>query len=921
MGTAHQIPNPDYPQVPGAPPIIFRDHSFGATEGTVTLNGVALAIVSWGVDTIEATVPNTVSLTNGRFTGQLVVTRSNGISTELGVTLHVMASCLGSTPDNTVIRVPDDYMTIQEAIDAAPYQANTVGPLILVDSGTYTENVIMNKPVRLQGRGPGCTVIDGNPTPLERLDAWHRRIELPAAQGGLNGLALENFMMKYPFQENEAPCIVVFGEQFFPDGVIGAFGDNPYANVFNPGFRFGTQDNYADIANPVAGVAIPGQALIDGFKLVGSKAGGGLFVFTRARGLLASNLEVTNNQGNYAGGVSVSVPDAGFQMFDEDDYRQHTAGFQNTDVVLRYNKIHKNGGFQGAGGMAISEDSHNYRVEKNKIKGNFCRFNGAGFAHVGVSDDGMISQNEITFNENFFGAILLRAGDGGGIYIGGDLVGGSGSGSVTIDGNLIQGNLCGSGRGGGIRAVAMSGRDVLSINDPDIIPFPYPAPWPLYTLTIINNIIVDNIAALDGGGISLQDVSRCTIAHNTIANNDSTATGQAAFLAGSLDSAPMPAGISSHPHGTVLQDLWLQARDQPLLVGTGQENLEFFGIDEPTYSNPVLVDNIIWHNRSWWFDASYIDPLTGGLVGALMPNTASPYWDLGVEGSAAPADPHLDPAACVLTSQIDPATGHNYGAAPANLYADPQFVSEYFNTLETQRVIDEGGNNINIRFTPLTAAGSDYHIQPGSPAVDSADDAIDYIINLPAPAGAVSPPFPWLQSRLLLGWLRLAWGGWPALPPVGTSSLLDADFDREVRPDWMTGDPDVGADEIGLAAPVPDIKANGSDGPVTVVRPTRVVLTVTLDPGDFAGQNADWWIRARRGNQTFWVTGGGAVVAGSTPVLYRQAPLSNYGPVIALNRQLAAGIYKVDFIVDNTMDGVLNGATVADRLIVQVVNP
>ncbi|MHA2220098.1 MAG: hypothetical protein ACXACY_29790, partial [Candidatus Hodarchaeales archaeon] len=41
--------------------------------------------------------------------------------------------------------------------------------------------------------------------------------------------------------------------------------------------------------------------------------------------------------------------------------------------------------------------------------------------------------------------------------------------------------------------------------------------------------------------------------------------------------------------------------------------------------------------------------------------------------------------------------------------------------------------------------------------------------------------------------------------------------------------------------PVPDIKANGSDGPVTVLFSDPFTLTVQLDTGSMLGQNADWW--------------------------------------------------------------------------------
>ena len=535
----------------------------------------------------------------------------------------------------------------------------------------------------------------------------------------------------------------------------------------------------------MAGEAIPGQSLIDGFKLSGSKAGGGIYVFTRVRGIQISNNEIVNNQGNYAGGISVGVPDAGFQMYDEDDFRSRTAGFQNTDVVIRHNKIHKNSGFQGAGGIAVSEDSHRYLVEDNLIIGNFSRFHGGGIAHIGRSDDVMIKDNNISFNENFFGAILLRAGDGGGIYVGGDLAGGTGSGSVTIDGNLIQGNMTGSGSGGGIRVNAMSGLDVFSIGDPDLIcedSAACPSPWPLFSLTLTNNIIINNIAGLDGGGISLQDVSRGLIAHNTIANNDSTAVGRRAFPAGEISSIPMPAGVAAHPHSSVLQFLWEEAQIQSL-TGTAGKVLEFCieglpnipanvnppectGTPDPTYPDLTIANNIIWHNNSWFFNGTTTGP-AGDIQGSLEPNPAGDYWDVGLFGSTTDS---LSPVGGILSP------GHGY---PGNLDDDPLFVFEYLNTIEAATVIDEGGNNINMRFTPLPGdagglvADSDYHIGAGSPAIDA---------------------------------------------PVATAStlpILALDFDDQARPSGAGVD--VGADEYAAPAPPPCPADVTGDGTVNIL--------------------------------------------------------------------------------------------------------
>jgi nitrous oxidase accessory protein len=56
-----------------------------------------------------------------------------------------------------IIRVPTDYRTIQEAINAA-----SSGDTIYVYNGTYLENVVVNKTVALVGQDVDLTVIDGN---------------------------------------------------------------------------------------------------------------------------------------------------------------------------------------------------------------------------------------------------------------------------------------------------------------------------------------------------------------------------------------------------------------------------------------------------------------------------------------------------------------------------------------------------------------------------------------------------------------------------------------------------------------------------------------------------------------------------------------------------------------------------------------
>lgn len=42
--------------------------------------------------------------------------------------------------------------------------------------------------------------------------------------------------------------------------------------------------------------------------------------------------------------------------------------------------------------------------------------------------------------------------------------------------------------------------------------------------------------------------------------------------------------------------------------------------------------------------------------------------------------------------------------------------------------------------------------------------------------------------------------------------------------------------------PVPDVRVNGSNGPVTIPQGDNLTVTITLNPGSNSGENADWWV-------------------------------------------------------------------------------
>ncbi len=72
--------------------------------------------------------------------------------------LLILCLC-GPILNASTINVPDDYTTIQTAIDAA-----ASGDTVNVAAGTYVENIVLKDGVELIGAGKDITIIDGNGT-------------------------------------------------------------------------------------------------------------------------------------------------------------------------------------------------------------------------------------------------------------------------------------------------------------------------------------------------------------------------------------------------------------------------------------------------------------------------------------------------------------------------------------------------------------------------------------------------------------------------------------------------------------------------------------------------------------------------------------------------------------------------------------
>ena len=107
-------------------------------------------------------------------------------------------------------------------------------------------------------------------------------------------------------------------------------------------------------------------------------------------------------------------------------------------------------------------------------------------------------------------------------------------------------------------------------------------------------------------------------------------------------------------------------------------------------------------------------------------------------------------------------------------------------------------------------------------------------------------------------------------------------------------------------APIPDIKANGQDGPVSVNAGDSVSVSVSLDPGAWSGRNADWWVAAHTpfDPPLDWYTYAypegwryGIRVCAQTPLFEITTPFN------VLNMALPVGHYIFYFAIDGNMDG------------------
>jgi hypothetical protein len=555
---------------------------------------------------------------------------------------------------------------------------------------------------------------------------------------------------------------------------------------------------------------------IDGLTLTdSSQGGGGLFVHGWAHNLEISNNRVYNNQGTLGGGMTIGQgehPPAYIQSgaielpgsceSTRDTQLQLPYCF-DVNVNMHNNNVSQNSSEgdelfsstpSGAGGIAIGSGADYYKLTSNWVCGNFSTGDGGGVSQLGFIKNADIEHNTIIFNQSTNPTIPTN---GGGLMISAgpdtdaicninaqdtDCPTGLGDGigpGMIINANLIQGNSADSGAGGGLR--------LQGINGSEISRYPNnPAQW--YSISITNNIITNNVAGWDGGGVSIQDAMVSKFINNTITDNDSTASSGTLFqtfrrdlasatppstimgtcdtsAAGCTASQRQPAGISVAPNS-------------PFLIASYPATGIKCPVGEPNcakISDPVLNNNIVWHNRSFHIELGSQNNQYNQTAVTLTPQLnqtatgscdstfpSADYWDLGVRGdlnagnhggtnlslhplysvlssttgydaSNKSSDPTLSASYCNGSKVPPEFGGYGFQVPPGtdegNLYANHYF------TLTAGATTDESNNWINMSWGPLAftnmakstttgidpdnSALSNSALNAGSPAIDA----------------------------------------------------------------------------------------------------------------------------------------------------------------------------------------------------------
>jgi len=237
--------------------------------------------------------------------------------------------------DTNVIYVPDQYPTIQEAINNA-----TEGDMIFVMAGTYYEHVVVNKSVSLIGEDRESTIVDGSGTGIV--------INITASNVSLQGFTVINSgigpLDSGIFVDRSSDVDVSYN--IITNNFYGIHLQSSVNNVISDNI-FSLNSFYGVSLQSSVNNTVSNNMIIDNFY--------GVSLHSSVTNLVSDNVIIDNFYGivffystnNVVSGNTIENNEGGMRLFSSSDNTIYHNNFNNTNQVLSSLRNVWDNGFEG----------------------------------------------------------------------------------------------------------------------------------------------------------------------------------------------------------------------------------------------------------------------------------------------------------------------------------------------------------------------------------------------------------------------------------------------------------------------------------------------------------------------------------------------------------------------------------------------